>query len=258
MDPYLEDPAVWEEFHHVFITECMYFLSERLPESYIAKIGERAELISVSDDAATQYIPDTSVALERAARGSNRSAPNAPGTGSAVAEPLTIPSVDSLEVKEGYIEIVRLPGYELVTSIELLSPWNKYGEGIGEYRHKRRSLVSHGVHVVEIDLLRRGTRTELAQPLPAGDYFAFIFRADRRPDVNVYHWGLREALPSIKVPLRAPDADLSFELSEIVGTAYDRGRYGRKLSYAAAPPSPTMSLKDAAWVAERLQAAGLG
>ncbi len=30
MDPYLEDPAIWEEFHHVFITECMYQLSDRL------------------------------------------------------------------------------------------------------------------------------------------------------------------------------------------------------------------------------------
>ncbi|MDB5358406.1 MAG: hypothetical protein JWN24_4859, partial [Phycisphaerales bacterium] len=42
--------------------------------------------------------------------------------------PVTIPSVESLEVREGYIEIQRLPDYELVTSIELLSPWNKYGD----------------------------------------------------------------------------------------------------------------------------------
>ncbi|MDB5354522.1 MAG: hypothetical protein JWN24_975, partial [Phycisphaerales bacterium] len=41
MDPYLEDPTVWEEFHHVFITECMYLLSERLPNTYLAKINER-------------------------------------------------------------------------------------------------------------------------------------------------------------------------------------------------------------------------
>lgn len=47
MDPYLEDPSVWEEFHHVFMTECMYFLSDRLPSAYVAKIGERVELVSL-------------------------------------------------------------------------------------------------------------------------------------------------------------------------------------------------------------------
>jgi hypothetical protein len=226
-----------------------------LPEPYIAKIGERAELISVSDEAAAQYDPDTSVALERASPRPDRG-PEGPHGGTALAAPLTIPSVDSLEVREGYIEIVRLPGHELVTSIELLSPCNKYGEGIGEYRHKRRSLVGHGVHVVEIDLLRRGTRTELARPLPPGDYFAFVFRADRRPDVGVYHWGLREMLQPIPVPLRAPDPDVNLELGAIVNTAYDRGRCNRKLSYGGAPPAPALSVEDAAWAAERLRAAG--
>ena len=57
MDPYLEDPSIREEFHHVFITECMYELSDRLPDRYIAKVGERAESISVNDEAAGQYVP---------------------------------------------------------------------------------------------------------------------------------------------------------------------------------------------------------
>jgi hypothetical protein len=36
MDPYLEDPAYWEGFHHMFIAEAVVHLSERLPEPYIA------------------------------------------------------------------------------------------------------------------------------------------------------------------------------------------------------------------------------
>src|SRR5437764_11835136 len=103
MDPYLEDPAVWEEFHHVFITECMYDLSDRLPGRYIAKIGERAELISVNDEAAGQYVPDTAVLRQ------HPSGPTAPGTpaqgsgaGTLTVEPVTIPSVESVEVREGY------------------------------------------------------------------------------------------------------------------------------------------------------------
>ena len=173
MDPYLEDPAVWEEFHHVFVTECMYFLSERLPEGYVAKIGERVELIGLNDEAARQYVPDTAVALGRGRQQELRTttepaAEPAATTATLVADPITIPAVNSVDVREGYVEILRMPGHDLVTSIELLSPWNKYGEGIGEYRHKRRALVGRGVHVVEIDLLRRGTTTELARPLPGG------------------------------------------------------------------------------------------
>src|SRR4051794_14564420 len=61
MDPYLEDPSVWEEFHHVLITEAMYQLSDRLPDGYIAKIQERVKLVSTTDEAAKHYLPDVTV-----------------------------------------------------------------------------------------------------------------------------------------------------------------------------------------------------
>jgi hypothetical protein len=258
MDPYLEDPSVWGEFRYVLIAECMYLLSDRLPPPYVAKIQERVQALSITDDAAERYVPDVAVARDR------RDPPPAPaisGGATAVAAPaarapVTIPAVDTIELREGYIEIQRLPDYDLVTSIEILSPWNKFGEGIGEYRHKRRALLARGVHVVEIDLLRRGTRTELARPLPRGDYYGLVFRADRRPDVQVFHWGVRGVLPAVPVPLRAPDSDVSLELSAAAGAAYDRARYDRKLRYDRAPPAPPLSREDAAWTTELLGAAG--
>lgn len=252
MDPYLEDPAFWEGFHHVFITECMYYLLERLPPGYIADIGERVELISRSDQATEQYVPDVAVTRNGTRDDTGASTetvrPGIAATAVAIA-PVTIPSLESLEIREGFVEVLRLPERKLVTSVEVLSPWNKFGEGIGEYRHKRRSLVREGVHVVEIDLLRRGRRTELAAPLPAGHYFAFVFRADRRPDVDVYAWDLRHALPMIPVPLQSPDADVKLELSAVVSTAYARGQYGRKLPYGGAPPGP-LTPAEAMWANE--------
>ena len=62
MDPYFEDPAIGEEFHQVFVTECMYHLSARLPREYIANIKERTELVCTDDGAAAQYVPDLTVA----------------------------------------------------------------------------------------------------------------------------------------------------------------------------------------------------
>lgn len=248
MDPYLEDPAFWEGFHLVLMTECMYQLAERLPDGYVANVGERVQLISTLDEAAAQYLPDVVVTKEPFRGDAARRTGDDWGGGPAVAvAPVVIPSIDAIEVREAYVKIQRLPDYELVTSVELLSPSNKFGEGIGEYRAKRRALVGQGVHVAEIDLLLRGTRTELARPLPPGDYFALIFYGDRRPDVGVYAWGLRDPLPEIRVPLRRPDPDVRLDLAAVVTSAYDRGKYRRKLRYSAGPPA-TVPRAAAEWV----------
>jgi len=251
MDPYLEDPSVWEEFHYLFNAECMYLLADRLPEHYVARVQERVELISVSDEAAKRYVPDVAVARDRRP---NQGGGNFAGgqAGSGLAEPVTIPAAESIEVREGYVEILRLPEYQLVTSVELLSPWNKYGEGIGEYRHKRRALVNSGVHVVEVDLLRRGTRTELASPLPLGDYYTLVFRSDRRPDVDVWAWNVRAPLPSVSIPLKKPDDQIWLELRAVVNAVYDHGRFTRKVRYDR-PPVPPLSPEDSAWAADLLK-----
>ena len=156
-------------------------------------------------------------------------------------------------MKEAHIKILRLPDRDLVTAVELLSPWNKFGEGVGQYRSKRRNLVRNGVHVVEIDLLTRGRRTELVGTVPAGDYFVYVFRGDRKPDVDVYGWGVRQPLPTVRVPLRAPDPDVPLELAAVVTSAYDRGRYIRKLRYAT-PPTASLVPGDKAWAADVVKA----
>lgn len=252
MDPFLEDPAVWEEFHHVFITECMYHLGERLPAGYVAKIQERTQAISVADEAAKEYVPDVAVARSR------RAAPGpettGAGGGAAVAvRTATIPLAESTEVREGFVEIRRLVDHELVTCVEVLSPWNKFGEGIGIYREKRRTLVARGVHVVELDLLLRGTRTELADPLPPGHYFALVFRSDRRPDVDVFAWQLGDRLPTIPVPLRPPDEDVPLALAAVFTTVYERARYDRKVRYTGDVPKGVPA-DDAEWVQGLLRA----
>lgn len=249
MDPYLEDPAFWEGFHDVLITECMYLIEQGLPAGYISNVKERAEVISVDDAAARVYVPDIGVARDREPSPAPSSTHD--GGGSMVATSVTIPSLDAIDVREAYIEIQRLPGYELVTVVEVLSPWNKNGAGVGIHAGKRAALVRDGVHVVELDLLRGGARTRLASPLPNGDYYALTFRADRRPDVDVVAWTLRDRLPTLSIPLRAPDVDVPLDLSAAVSSAYGRGRYDRKLRYAS-PLDPPVRREDEAWVAERV------
>ncbi len=54
-------------------------------------------------------------------------------------------------VTERFIRILDADGERLITVIECLSPSNKSGEGLHEYRRKRTGLLDGGVHVVELD-----------------------------------------------------------------------------------------------------------
>lgn len=256
MDPFLEDPAFWEGFHDVLISFCMIEIEKGLPDGYISNVKERAEVISVDDPAAKVYVPDIGVARKELLSRERHVVPAEEG-GVAVAaelEAVTIASVDSIEVREAYIQIERLPGYEIVSVIELMSPWNKYGAGVGIHRSKRAAMVRDGIHFVEIELLRAGTRTKLAKPLPAADYFVNVFRADRTPDVNVYSWKLRDKLPAVPIPLRRPDHDVLLDLRTALHTAYEQGRYDRKLRYAR-PLDPPLSADEMRWTGSLLQSA---
>jgi hypothetical protein len=232
MDPYFEDAAFWEGFHSVLITELMFHIERELPEHYVSNVKAPVHSISMDDEAASFHQPKFR---------------------SAASSPIALKSPDAIEVRHPYIEILRMPGYELVSVIELMSPWNKNGAGIGIHQGKRARLVRDGIHFVELDLLRGGTRTTLSKPLPAGDYYANVFRADRAPMVDVFRWRLRDRLPSIPIPLRSPDKDARLNLGEALRTAYGLGRYDRKLRYAR-PLDPPLEDADARWAAELMNA----
>ena len=152
-----------------------------------------------------------------------------------------------VEVPERWIEIKRLPDLALVTVIEILSPTNKSGPGRGQYLQKRRELLDQPVHLVEIDLLLRGQRLPMGDPLPPGDYYAFVSRAEKRDCSDVYAWSIRRVLPAIPIPLSPPDPDLSLDLAAVVARAYDQGRYQRLIHYADPLDLPLAS-EDQSWL----------
>jgi hypothetical protein len=86
----------------------------------------------------------------------------------------------------------------------------------------------------------------LGKPLPAGDYYALLSRADRRPMCEVYAWRLRDPLPTLPVPLKAPDGDVPLDLGRLMTMAYDRGRYRQLLGYDRKLDLP-LSEDDLAW-----------
>src|SRR5438445_11840316 len=86
MDPYLEDPAFWPDFHAAFVLQWQDELNEMLPESYEARIDERINLVENSPQKRKSMQPD--VFLSR--RGPAATVPAAVA-GVAHVEPVTIP-----------------------------------------------------------------------------------------------------------------------------------------------------------------------
>jgi hypothetical protein len=252
MDPYLESQGYWQDFHTRVLTYCPKALRAVLPKNYAALIEERISLVELSDRTSQVYIPD--VAVMRRER-------ETAGVGDrgvlATLEPISVPLAleDLEEIRHRWIEIQRLPDRSLVAVIEVLSPTNKFGSGRVEYVEKRKEWIKQPVHVVEIDLLIGGQRLPMGRPLPRADYYAFVSRANRRPDCDVYAWSIRRSLPVIPIPLSNPDPDVPLDLAAVFAETYDDAPYSDLVDYMA-PLNLPLSPEDRAWAEQQARTRG--
>lgn len=252
VDPFIEASGRWIGFHNILIAHCSELLNDRLPENYLAVVDERLELVELSDEWRRRHRrPDVAVV-----RDANPVAPtghSAAGSLATAIEPTPVTLPEYEEVAESYIEIVSLPDQELVTSIEILSPTNKSRGDGGDYLAKRAVLLRRGINLVELDLLLGGERLPARDALPAGDFYAFVSRRERRPKADVYAWSIRQAIPPIPIPLKSPDEDAMLDLAAAFKTTYDRGRYDRGLRYDLPLPA-TIGESDRAWAMLQVRA----
>ena len=243
MDPYLEDPAFWQDFHRSFITYCRNGILDHLPDSYDARIDEQIRVV-MPEDEGTRYYPDVAVTGNPQSRAS---APTDTGATALAVEPVRMTDLE--EERDVWIEVRRRPDRALVTVIEVLSPSNKTGDGLRDYTARRNQFLHQHVNFVEINLLVDGRRPAIASPWPASDYYALIARGDQHPRAGLIRWNLRDPLATIPIPLLPPDPDVLLDLQPVFARAYDDGRYARVLNYKA-PPVARLSPADRAWAAE--------
>jgi hypothetical protein len=264
MDPYLEDPYIWPGFHNSLATEIERTLNRDLPEGYYAQIDVRTE-VGITDEPGTRIIvPDVSV----------RGHPWESAGGVAVLEPRAALS-ESVEIVLD-VEPTRLcnvevrdrrPGHAVVTVIEILSPANKKrGPDRDKFVQKRNEVLSSEASLVEIDLLRAGTRLwtepEVAQRLaelqPPPDYLVAVNRAWHRDDgyfrLQLFPICLDGLLPVFPVPLRRGEDELPLDLQYLVHVVYDGGPYRRGAVDYTQPPTPPLPEPWRDWAAERVQA----
>lgn len=247
MDPYLEDPAFWPDFHRRFINYACEALLDRLPDAYDARIDEHVRLVT-PDERSRAILPD--VAVLRRPKTWGEGQPIKEASSVATLEPVTLAMPEYEETNEVWIELRRQEDQSLVTVIELLSPSNKTGSGLAEYMAKRDGVLRARANLVEIDLLLAGSRFA---PAALGDYCVSLTRAERTWSVDVYAWKLGDVLPTVPVPLRVPDPDIGLDLAAVFATTYDRGRYARALRYGQ--PAAWIPEESRGWAAERASAA---
>ncbi len=257
MDPFLEQPDIFPDFHDRFITYLSDAIQEHLPPPYIAVIGRRA-WIEVSE----RFIgPDVQV-IQRPGIAVD------PGNGGGLAV-ATLPRTRPIVIRvphdercEPLVEICVGRGSDrrLVTSIEVLSPTNKTPGQHGRdlYLRKQREILKGKVHLVEIDLLRAGEHTtavprrRLLKAVGAWDYHISIHHFDNLEDYFVYPIGLSEPLPEIAIPLLPGDPAVPLDLQAVFHRTYDAGPYQREINYRQDAPVPSFTPAQEAWVRELL------
>ncbi len=252
MDPYLE--LHWKDVQHSITTYAADDLQRQLPKDLRASFTRRLIRRSIMDE--DRAIFPTQRTIQH---GFSRDTPNAnPPIHTAVGTPLIITLGGTFE-SQPVVDIIKEDSRAVITTIDFLSPADKFDGGRAQYLERQRYLHGTQINVVAIDLLRAGRRVlmipEVQIPKEARkDYFACVSRGHRRNTVELYSVSLREKLPTIRIPLRQEEADVFLDIQALLDQAYRTGRYDRT-DYTG-HCIPPLEDADAAWADELLKHAG--
>jgi Protein of unknown function (DUF4058) len=255
MDPFLEDPRRWADFHHRFITICSDFLLAAVRPKYYVQIEERVYISNENDATGKERIPDIQVVTNPDWAGGDL---DTGGTAVEIAERVVAEARIRDDVREARLEIIDRENQLVVTVIEVLGPSNKSqaSQGRTSFELKRQEVMRSTSHWVEIDLLRGGVGVEMVDPLPLPEYLIYLSRVDMRPYEDFWPIRLSQRLPVIPIPLNADDPDVSLDIQAVFSTVYDRAGYDFTIDYAKAPFRPLQS-ELAAWADRLLRDKGL-
>jgi hypothetical protein len=251
MDPFIEACGLWEDFHPKLIGEIERTLAVLVPERYFVRIGVRSYIV-LSDTEGKDFKPfhpDVGVTTKP-------SAPEAKPSSLAVAEEpeaVTMEAFVATEYRETFLDIsTHDPEKRLVTGIEVLSPSNKRrgSEGWERYLRKRQGFLLGAANLVELDLLRGGQRMPMITPWPTSPYTLLVSRQEHAPRCKVWPTYFHRPLPTIRVPLSPPDADVRLDLQTLIAAIYARSRYDNQLDYSC-PLQPALTEEESAWLAQQ-------
>lgn len=244
VNPYLEQPALWPDFHSGMLNAIKERLVPLIRPRYYALLERHVYIEEpLGEPTGRRRRGDLLVAASR---------PTDRGGGVAVLEteveaPAIVDHLAMETERVAYLEIRERQGGALVTVVELLSPTNKRDDR-SEYLAKREKVLGSSTHLVEIDLLRGG-RPMPEINRPPSDYSVLVSWSNKRPRAGFWPIGLRDPLPVIPIPLLAPDPSPRIDLQEALNHVYDASGY-EDFIYQG-DPDPPVSPENTEW-AKRL------
>jgi hypothetical protein len=261
MDPYLEHPRIFPDFHGSLIFCLKEAIQPGLPAPYFAQSSERLWV-----ELAERFIePDVHVMRRNDGGEQQEDRGGVATTTRSATQPVRV-TVPTEERREMFLEIHVRDGRErlrLVTVVEVLSLTNKTpgSDRRDLYLQKQKELVRSEVNLVEIDLLRGGTHsTAVPRERAMGeagpfDYHVCVHRFDQLSDYYVYPIRLEDRLPEIEIPLLPADGGVSVDLQAVFHRCYDAGPYRRRIRYREEKPVPPLGPKRGAWAKKLIEAA---
>jgi hypothetical protein len=252
MDPWLEG-HLWPDVHNSLAYILKTQLIPQVSPEYIVTIDTQVILDTHAYEDAGIVYPDVEIFKKRKAGGLDIVEEPAAPYNLTTPATIIITLPQPVDVKIPVVEIRDRVNNRLVTSIEILSPVNKRRPGLEKYRKKRAELAAQGVHLLEIDLLRRGERPFNDKALPKNaHYFVMLWRAGQ---LNIEIWAMtvQDQLPVVPVPLKSPHEDVKLDLRTAFDKMYDESRYDLSIDYNSTPPPPNFNEADKKWIEQILQ-----
>src|SRR5262249_7183973 len=271
MDPYLEAPDIWPDFHEAFAGEIRAVLNQSLPAPYYARLEMRPEVGIVEDGGyQRRIVPDVAVVRPPRSPVDQGGVAVLESTRTTISPSFEV-SIASESIRHAFVEI-RDPsrGHRLVTLIGIASPSNKRpGPDHQAYPRKQAQVLGRDPNLIEFDLLRRGgglivdpaLRAAVEGSVPPPDYLALIDRSWRRGEAlrvcQVFPIVLTAMLPVIPVPLRQGQVEIPLDLQHVFSRAYDNGPYRRGAVDYGQPPQPPLQGEAASWAEQQLRERGM-
>jgi hypothetical protein len=232
MDPYLEHPALWPDFHNSLIAAIANALGPALrPNCYVAL---RCRTYNFrQQDLALMGVPDVPCTqADLPIRGG---------------------------IRETFLEICRARSNDVVTVVEALSHATRiHPGGREEYLAVRDRALQTGTNFVELDLLRTGEPSSgRGRERCATAYCISVAKRCGREETIALPFSLRHPIPSFQLPLLPGDEEPELDLNRVLHELYERASFDLRLDYSQ-PALPPLTAEDAAWAAEQVRQAAAG
>lgn len=248
MNPFLEG-NLWRDVHQSISIKIRNKIVPLIRPKYIAIVEQYVEKDHIENLELKVMYPDVAVFKNKVKESSIIYGDNHPPITPAN---ISIVRGENVKIKIPVIEIRERDGNNLVTVIEVLSPVNKRKPGINKYAEKRQNLFNSKVHLIEIDLLRRGTRLITHPEAEKADYLVALSRGNIQK-TDIWTIDVQDKLPTIPVPLGKDDDDIPLNLQMAMEEIFEEAGYQDALNYSKLPPVPKFSLEKMNWIKDRLK-----